>query len=192
MKRGGFTLVETLIVLAILVVLAAIAIGVQALVRRGNRKEVCRDHLLQIGRAFTAYEAKYHRYPTTGPKRWFRDLWEYGCVPDPGVFRCPYIRGEAPRTDYMGLSVSGTLSPAAGAAYTWTSSGITDGAPPDLPMACDGDTTEGPNHGVGEDVNVLFFQGRVYPFSIGSPSEGVYRGLLVPAALQWQAPAGTK
>ncbi|MCE9581393.1 MAG: hypothetical protein K8T20_02635, partial [Planctomycetes bacterium] len=66
-------------------------------------------------------------------------------------------------------------------------------APPDLPLACDDDVAAGvPNHGTGDDRNVLFFQGRVDVFAIASPTETAVDALLAPTNTGWAAPASTK
>ena len=41
-------------------------------------------------------------------------------------------------------------------------------------------------------INVLFFQGRVDVFALGSPTEGAVNTLLVSTTSGWAAPAGTK
>ena len=78
--------------------------------------------------------------------------------------------------------------------YSWTTAGINDGAPPDLPIACDDDdpATGEPNHGIGDDRNVLFFQGRVDVFAVGNPTGDAADDLLDDTTGGWAAPAGTK
>ena len=79
-------------------------------------------------------------------------------------------RGAA--THYQGITAAGSYTPTGAATYTWPSSGITDGAPPDLPMACDDDQSGTPNHGTGDDRNVgvigvAFFEerGATFPWT---------------------------
>ena len=57
-------------------------------------------------------------------------------------------------------------------------------------MCTDDNQGTTPNHGTGDDRNVLFFQGRVDVFAIGSPTEAAVDTLL--ATVSWVAPAGTK
>jgi prepilin-type N-terminal cleavage/methylation domain-containing protein/prepilin-type processing-associated H-X9-DG protein len=62
-KHRGFTLIEILVVLAIIAVLTAILLPVLSTVREKGRSAVCQSNLRQIGTAITLYTQDYDRYP---------------------------------------------------------------------------------------------------------------------------------
>lgn len=62
MKRA-FTLIETLIVIAIISILAGILFPVFAIAREKARSASCQSNLRQIGTAVTMYVGDYGRYP---------------------------------------------------------------------------------------------------------------------------------
>ncbi len=67
-SRKAFTLVELLIVIAIIALLAGILFPVFAKVREGGRKVACNSNLHQLGLAFAQYTTDYGgRYPGSGP-----------------------------------------------------------------------------------------------------------------------------
>ena len=82
--RGAFTLIEILVVIAIIALLAAILFPVFAKVRENGRKVVCMSNLKQLGLAYQQYTQDYNRYP--GPGNFYKgtgfagDLgtWELG------------------------------------------------------------------------------------------------------------------
>lgn len=191
MHKRGFTVWEFLVILAVIIVGCALG---PVFTHRGHgnsRKVDCKNSLKQIGVYFSLYEGKFGHYPAYGSD-WFAAIWRPDMAGDGNLFRCA-VRGKAGSgTHYLEAPVSGTwVPPSGGPAYSWTAAGITDGAPPDLPLVADGNFPDGkPNHGWDEDRNVLFFQGRVDVFAIGSPVEQEVTSLLRPAT--WSAPVGTK
>ena len=62
---AGFTLVELLVVVAIICLLAGLLLPVLAKAKAGAQNTVCKNHLSQIGRAMTMYASDNNRYPST-------------------------------------------------------------------------------------------------------------------------------
>jgi len=70
--RRGFTLVELLVVIAVVAVLAAMLLPVLSRARESARKAACQSNLRQIGTAFRLYASDYDGlYPCNGD----RNLW---------------------------------------------------------------------------------------------------------------------
>ena len=63
MKRRGFTLIEILVVIAIIALLAAIIFPAFGLAREKARSAACQSNLKQLGAAMTMYIQDYERYP---------------------------------------------------------------------------------------------------------------------------------
>jgi prepilin-type N-terminal cleavage/methylation domain-containing protein len=62
-STSGFTLIELMVVIAIIVVLAALLFPVLSAVRQKSRENVCMSNLHQLGIALKAYAADVHGYP---------------------------------------------------------------------------------------------------------------------------------
>ncbi len=75
--RRAFTLVELLVVIAVLALLAAILLPVFAKARESARKASCQTNLRQIGVAFRLYTTDYdEHYPCNGdPNLWMGRNW---------------------------------------------------------------------------------------------------------------------
>lgn len=132
--------------------------------RRGHpRRDTGKSQLKQIGVYVALYESTYKAYP---PDAGSFDRMLRGQGTDArALLECPACRG---RIEVLWQAApSGTWSPPGGTPYSWTASGITHGAPPDLPIAwhrCS-------HPGEADDGSVLFFQGRVDVFAPGGPLE---------------------
>ena len=73
--RAGFTLIEILVVIAIIGILSAILFPVFSRARENGRKTACLSNLKQLGLAFQQYTQDYRgKYPLTGQYQY----WERG------------------------------------------------------------------------------------------------------------------
>ncbi|HJN16812.1 MAG TPA: DUF1559 domain-containing protein [Armatimonadota bacterium] len=83
MKISGFTLIEVLVVIAIIAVLAAILFPVFSRARESGRKATCISNIRQIGMAFLMYADDYDEgFPNTGePMLWMGRLWRWPVQP---------------------------------------------------------------------------------------------------------------
>jgi prepilin-type N-terminal cleavage/methylation domain-containing protein/prepilin-type processing-associated H-X9-DG protein len=75
-RRNGFTLVELLVVFAIIAILAAILFPVFARARENARRASCQSNLKQLGLAFAQYIQDYdYKYPSHQ-----MSVWNAGCT----------------------------------------------------------------------------------------------------------------
>lgn len=103
--RRAFTLIEILVVLAIIAVLAAILLPVLSTVREKGRAAVCQSNLKQIGTSITMYTQDWEHFPRAldaadkyAPEIWAS--WPDGAkimaeTPLLPVVLDPYIKGNA-------------------------------------------------------------------------------------------------
>ncbi len=79
----GFSLVELLVIIAIISLLAGILLPVLATARESGRRSSCQSNLKQIGLAFDLYLQDYHdTYPCDGdPFLWMGRKWRWPLKP---------------------------------------------------------------------------------------------------------------
>jgi hypothetical protein len=164
-RRTAFRIrvLGVLLVLGALGLLAAAMYPTWLATQNSKRKTEAKIDLKQLGIYCALYEGKYRAYPRS--MRVLEDALRKEGVDTAKIFYCAKCGNRVTFLDEV--APSGSYTPRGGATYTWTGTGITDGAPPDLPLAwhrCPLATSN-------DDMNVLFFQGRVDVFAIGSPSE---------------------
>src|SRR5438067_5100827 len=63
MRRTGLTLIEVLVVIAIVLVTASMVLPAIQQVREAARRVQCQNHLRQIGLALHNYQSAFNRYP---------------------------------------------------------------------------------------------------------------------------------
>lgn len=81
--KKGFTLVELLVVIGIIIVLAAILLPVLARARAGARRATCASNLRQIGLGFAMYISDHDEvFPNTGDHMlWMGRRWRWPLQP---------------------------------------------------------------------------------------------------------------
>ena len=91
MKRRGFTLLELIVVLAILAFLVALLAPAIQVARESARRTQCRANLKSLVLAHQSYHEAHYRFP----HEWAHTVWPFedtaGCVPGPtpAEFQCP-------------------------------------------------------------------------------------------------------
>jgi general secretion pathway protein G len=93
--RGGFTLIEILVVIAVIAVLAAL-VAPNVFRHVGAAKDAAaRSQMEMLGAALDAYRLDNGRYPTTA--QGLEALWDEPAVePRPTNWRGPYLRKRVP------------------------------------------------------------------------------------------------
>ncbi len=123
-KRSGFTMIEMLVVIAIIVLLVAILLPSMGAARESARAATCGMHLKTFGMAFELYgSSDWRGARTSGAFDHLRDgdVRNYGWVADvinlkignPGRMLCPSNRFTINEKvgDYTGASTSGSANP---------------------------------------------------------------------------------
>ncbi len=111
-QRTAFTLVELLIVIAVIGVLVALLLPALTIVKESARRSLCSSNLKQIGLAANAYHEARRRLPTARSTRFEDGQWVFQGIHDPdqssAFFQLlPYIEHDFVSKDYdpeLGLS----------------------------------------------------------------------------------------
>ena len=113
-RRTGFTLLELLLVIAIIGVLAALLLPALSQARESGRQAACLSNLRQLYLANLAYAADRGSYAPAAPDIWGDNLtrW-YGTRPNTGV---PFDSRTGPLSPYLGESQAIRACPSMG---TW-------------------------------------------------------------------------
>ena len=97
MKKKGFTLLESLVVVGIIAVLTAILLPALSTARRNARRHLCFNNLRQIGLAFQMYaDDWYQSYPNH--KEALYSATTYTDADKKGPLYSYYIKKDAPET----------------------------------------------------------------------------------------------
>jgi len=182
--RGGFTIIELVIVVLIVGALAGLLLPLLARRREESRRIRCRNNLNQLAKGMATYlnpHGSGRHFPcplgrTRNPNtyngaEWLAALYWTGVIPDPGVFICP-SSGDSNRDGIdIGLRTqvatfgSQTVSYAGMHYYSLTDEAgrpvgeaIRDDFPPNRVMGSD-DTQGDVNHDGG--MAILFFDSHV-------------------------------
>jgi prepilin-type N-terminal cleavage/methylation domain-containing protein len=73
--RQGFTMVEMLVVIAVIGILAALLLPALQHAREAGRRTVCRNNLQQIGRGLNSYASEWDGYFVPGDYAFGHDIW---------------------------------------------------------------------------------------------------------------------
>ena len=97
MKKKGFTLLESLVVVGIIAVLTAILLPALSTARRNARRHLCLNNLRQIGLAFQMYaDDWYQSYPVDVNS--LHSSTDYTDADKKGTLYSYYIKKDAPET----------------------------------------------------------------------------------------------
>jgi prepilin-type N-terminal cleavage/methylation domain-containing protein/prepilin-type processing-associated H-X9-DG protein len=132
--RLGFTLVELLVVMAILTILAGMLLPALASAREKGRRTVCLNNLKQLGYQIRLYSSdNAERFPSapavTGTALGSFGLLTNAFAPAYKVWICPSDRDVSPG------SAAGMTS--SNLSYAYGGFGLTESVHPDTPIACD-------------------------------------------------------
>jgi prepilin-type N-terminal cleavage/methylation domain-containing protein len=130
---GGFSLIELLVVIGIIVILAAILYPVFQSVREKARQAQCRSNLHQIALAMREYRDKWNRYPfepyyDTTAGRWLGGVSALypDFISDKSVLICPDDRQIASRkgtaNNAVYSSYNGMVKEGSGSTWEWETS----------------------------------------------------------------------
>jgi prepilin-type processing-associated H-X9-DG protein len=189
-RRKGLTLLDVLVILAVIAVLAGLLLPVLIKYREESRRQRCRENLILFAKGMAMYTGEHDHTTLPCPlgrcargsgadtyngAEWLATLYWVGITPDPDVLLCPSSRdwnsngrdiGSYGVNDVAsGFFSSQTVSYAGlwwKSVQTVSGGAVRDDFPPYEPMACD-DTQGGINHGTASNggMNVLFFDAHV-------------------------------
>ncbi len=161
-RNRGFTLLELLVIIAVISVLVALLVPALSRSRKSAKKRDCTGNLRQLGTYVVMYVSKYgsdREYPPAAGARFWNTLRN---VPSParallrgsdGLFVCKVLRRMPTPTALDYLEPRGQVAD--------------DLTQPQWPIACDRPTNHDPAG--QDDINVLYFSGSVSAASFGSP-----------------------
>jgi prepilin-type N-terminal cleavage/methylation domain-containing protein len=95
MRKRGFTLIELVVVISIIIVLAGILIPVVMNAKRKADEHTCVAYLAHVGRAVVMYRQEVNQYPSPGAP--VEALYRAQKLPE--VFTCPFDPAKADRHD---------------------------------------------------------------------------------------------
>jgi prepilin-type N-terminal cleavage/methylation domain-containing protein/prepilin-type processing-associated H-X9-DG protein len=192
LSQAGFTLVELLVVMAIIATLAALVVPMVFSAQETASRTECANNLKAIGEAFISYKVqkgKRRFYPRYNGKKFVVALYRSGILRDAKVFICPSTDDDNnDGQDYGGVNSDcradvevGTCSYAGrqnkkGSPYgilKWANQKRVPGSK--IAVVCDGLVQVGEewkfNHGDG--TNVLFLDGHIDFLDLESQLDGV-------------------
>lgn len=88
-RTHGFTIIELLVVLAIIGLLAGMLLPALQSIKEKARQAQCKSNLKQIGLGLAAYHTAYDRYPNSAGAAFLGALYATDHVPDSRAFICP-------------------------------------------------------------------------------------------------------
>lgn len=108
-SEKGFTLVELLVVVTVLVILATFLVPQVGAIRERTRRASCLENLRIIGVGLHTYAADNNgAFPTANVAATaFQSIYVNGNITDPNVFNCPSTTNTAPSGTVGGTNLAG-------------------------------------------------------------------------------------
>lgn len=126
-RASGFTLVEILVVIAVIAILAAMLFPVFARARENARRTSCLSNLKQIGLGVAQYQQDYDEYFPLGTQEDWNNGWPTTVQPyinSIQVFRCPNDDANVLAPDWIvDVAADGTVSYWAGVPISYAANG---------------------------------------------------------------------
>lgn len=91
MKKKGYTLIEMLVIIAVIMILGSIIVPSYRLVLEKVNRASCANNLRQFGMSFRMYYSDYGIFPLAGTamNRGHRLFYPLGYIADPELYICP-------------------------------------------------------------------------------------------------------